>query len=64
MRSFVLLMENKKNTIIPANSKGAAIFKKMVEDKKTIHEHIAKGGKIPELKNKFNFVKTVSFTTK
>jgi hypothetical protein len=39
------------------NSKGAYIFKKMLEDKKAIQEHICKGGKIEDLKEKFNFVK-------
>lgn len=43
-----------------ANSKGAAIFKKMLEDKNAIHEHLKKGCKISDLKNKFNFVKPVS----
>ncbi|MEX2234234.1 MAG: hypothetical protein WD824_18865 [Cyclobacteriaceae bacterium] len=43
-----------------ANSKGAAIFKKMLDDKNAIHEHIKKGGKISDLKDKFNFVKSVS----
>lgn len=42
-----------------ANSKGAAIFKKMLEDKKYIHEHLKKGGTISELKDKFKFVKPV-----
>jgi hypothetical protein len=39
------------------NSKGAIIFKKMLEDKRAIHEHLAKGGKIEDLKDKFHFVK-------
>jgi hypothetical protein len=43
-----------------ANSKGAAIFKKMLEDKMAIGEHLKKGGKISDLKNKFHFVKSVS----
>lgn len=43
-----------------SNSKGAAIFKKMLEDKKTIHKHIKDGGKISDLKDKFSFVKPVS----
>jgi hypothetical protein len=43
-----------------ANSKGAAIFKKMLEDKTAIGEHLKKGGKISDLKNKFHFVKSVS----
>lgn len=34
----------------PLNSKGAAIFKKMLEDKKALHEHFKKGGKIEDFK--------------
>jgi hypothetical protein len=41
------------------NSKGAAIFKKMLDDKKAIRKHIKNGGKISELKDKFPFVKPV-----
>lgn len=44
----------------PLNSKGASIFKKMLEDKKTIHEHLQKGGKLEDLKTKFRFVKPLS----
>ena len=48
----------KSTTIISTdNSKGAIIFKKMLEDKRVIHEHLAKGGKIEDLKDKFHFVK-------
>lgn len=39
--------------------KGAAIFKKMLEDKYAIREHLKKGGKIADLKNKFNFAKPI-----
>ncbi len=39
------------------NSKGAYIFKKMLEDKRAIHEHLSKGGKIEDLKDQFKFVK-------
>jgi hypothetical protein len=42
------------------NSKGAAIFQKMLHDKVTISEHLKKGGKIRDIKDKFHFVKTVS----
>ena len=42
-----------------SNSKGAAIFKKMLDDKKAIREHIKNGGKISDLKDKFPFVKPV-----
>lgn len=52
----------KSSAAIPggSNSKGAAIFKKMLDDKKAIHEHIKNGGKIADLKDKFRFVKPVS----
>jgi hypothetical protein len=41
------------------NSKGASIFKKMLEDKQAIHEHLIKGGKLSDLKNKFRFAKPI-----
>lgn len=48
----------KNNTIaVTENSKGALIFKKMLEDKKAIQDHIRKGGKLEDLKGEFNFVK-------
>ena len=37
------------------NSKGSVIFTKMLEDKQAIHEHLQKGGKLTDLKNKYNF---------
>ncbi|MFM7857437.1 MAG: hypothetical protein ACKO96_37330 [Flammeovirgaceae bacterium] len=49
---------------VSKNSKGAAIFKKMLSDKKFIHEHLKKGGKLSDLKDKFDFAKPVSFTGK
>ena len=51
-----------KNKIIKTslNSKGASIFKKMLEDKKAIHQHLQKGGKLADLKNKYRFVKPLS----
>jgi hypothetical protein len=42
------------------NSKGASIFKKMLEDKKAIHQHLQNGGKLADLKNKYRFVKPLS----
>jgi hypothetical protein len=61
---FLLLLtyRMKYSTAIPeaSNSKGAAIFKKMLDDKKAIREHIKNGGKISDLKDKFSFVKPVS----
>ncbi len=50
--------------IISTNSKGAFIFKKMLEDKQAIAAHLQKGGKLSELKGKFNFVKPLSITGK
>lgn len=49
---------------ISVSSKGAAIFKKMIEDKRAIREHIQKGGKISDLKGKYNFVKPIPTTGK
>ena len=42
------------------NSKGASIFKKMLEDKKAILQHLQNGGKLSDLKNKYRFVKPLS----
>lgn len=42
------------------NSKGAAIFKKMLDDKRAIEKHLKGGGKISDLKKRFNFVKPLS----
>lgn len=39
------------------HSKGASIFKKMLEDKKAIHQYLQEGGKLTDLKNKYRFVK-------
>ena len=57
-------MKHNETITTTKSSKGAAIFKKMMEDKRSIHEHIKKGGKISELKEKFNFVKPISITGK
>jgi hypothetical protein len=55
-----------QRAIIPksSNSKGASIFKKMLDDKKAIHEHLRKGGKLSDLRNRFNFVKPLSTSGK
>lgn len=37
-------------------SKGSAIFQKIMEDKKAIQQHLAKGGKISDLEDKYPFV--------
>ena len=39
------------------NSKGAHIFKKMLEDKNAISKHLKNGGKLSDLKTKYKFVK-------
>ena len=44
----------------PLNSKGSAIFKKMLEDKRAIHEHLKNGGKLTDLKDKYNFALPLS----
>ena len=44
-----------------SNSKGVLIFKKMLEDKKAIHEHLSKGGKLSDLKDKYKFANPISF---
>lgn len=46
------------------NSKGASIFKKMLEDKKAIHQHLQNGGELADLKNKYSFVKPLSTSRK
>jgi hypothetical protein len=53
-------MEESKTIKNSLNSKGASIFKKMLEDKKAIHKHLQKGGKLADIKNKYRFVKPLS----
>jgi len=53
-------MEKKKAIKKSLNSKGAPIFKKMLEDKKAIQQHLQKGGKLADLENKYRFVKPFS----
>jgi hypothetical protein len=57
-------MKRIENIQKPTNAKGAAIFKKMIEDKKAIREHFQKGGKILEIQERFNFVKPISIKGK
>jgi hypothetical protein len=57
-------MKKKQAIQSATSSKGAPIFKKMIEDKKAISRHIQKGGKISDLKGKFNFVNPLSITSK
>lgn len=51
---------NSNKTIQKPNSKGAAIFKKILEDKKAINAHIRNGGKLADLKDKYNFATPLS----
>ena len=53
-------MEKNKTIKKPLNSKGASIFKKMLEDKNAIHQHLKNGGKLADIKNKYRFVKPLS----
>jgi hypothetical protein len=46
------------------NSRGSAIFKKMLEDKKAIHEYLQTGGKLTNLRDKYNFVMPLSLKKK
>ena len=57
-------MQVVKENISKQNSKGAAIFKKMLEDKKAISEHLQKGGTLSELKEKYKFATPISLTNK
>jgi len=54
-------METHKNIEKKLNSKGAAIFKKMLDDKKAISEHLKNGGKLTDLKDKYHFLDPLSF---
>ena len=54
------LMEKTKKIEKPLNSKGAAIFKKMLDDKNAIHQHLKNGGKLTDLKDKYNFLDPLS----
>jgi hypothetical protein len=57
-------MRKSPTIAITENSKGAFIFKKMLEDKKVIQDHIRNGGKLEDLKGEFRFVKPLSTTGK
>jgi len=43
-------MKTGTDTQKPLNSKGAAIFKKMLDDKNALHEYLKKGGKVEDFK--------------
>jgi|GEM_PF-1767838 len=53
-------MKTTGNRQKPLNSKGAAIFKKMLDDKNAIHEYLSKGGKLTDLKDKYPFLDPLS----
>jgi hypothetical protein len=53
-------MKNNKDIKKPLNSKGATIFKKMLDDKKAIHQHLINGGKLIDLKDKYSFLDPLS----
>lgn len=62
MKFINFIPQMKSETIISfPKAKGAAIFKKILDDKKAISEHIRKGGKISEIKDKYNFVVPLPF---
>jgi hypothetical protein len=42
-------MENTNEVHKPMNSKGAAIFKVMLDDKRAIHDHLQKGGEMADI---------------
>jgi hypothetical protein len=58
--SYLCIVKNEKDIRKPLNSKGAAIFKKMLEDKNAIHEYLMKGGKLSDLKDKYQFLDPLS----
>lgn len=53
-------MKKTNSTTNAKSSKGARLFKKMIEEKQAIQKHLAEGKKIEELKDKFRFVKPLS----
>lgn len=53
-------MNTQKTNNQSLNAKGAAIFKKMLEDKRAIHNHLQSGGKLADLKDKYNFATPLS----
>jgi hypothetical protein len=57
---YLCSMEKDQNIKKPLNSNGAAIFGKILEDKKAIHLHIINGGKLIDLKDKYQFLDPLS----
>jgi hypothetical protein len=47
-----------------SNPKGAAYFKRMLDEKNVIHQHLRQGGSLSDLKDQFNFVNPLSFRNK
>jgi hypothetical protein len=46
-------MDNRVAKKKSGNSKGAHIFKKMLEDKNAISKHLQKGGKLSDIKESY-----------
>ena len=57
---LVIVMKVTAAILKNANSKGAAIFRKILDDKNTVRPHLKTGGKISDLKDKFNLAKIAS----
>lgn len=53
-------MNAQKKASETLNSKGAGIFKKMLEDKRAINAHLKNGGSLTDLKDKYNFATPLS----
>jgi hypothetical protein len=53
-------METQKAPKKSMNSKGAAIFKKMLDDQNAVREHLKNGGKLIDLKDKYKFLDPLS----
>ncbi len=51
-----IIMKNDKDIKKPLNSKGSAMFKKMLDDKNALHEHFKNGGSIEDFKRSKSLV--------
>lgn len=62
MRDFLNLSRHEKKHYHKeiAEFKRRFYFKKMLEDKNAIHQHLHKRGKLADIKNKYRFVKPLS----
>jgi hypothetical protein len=47
-----------------SHAEGATYFKRMLDEKNVIHEHLKQGGRLSDLKGKFNFVDPLSLSDK